>query len=638
MSERSPAALIKQGLTSGLAFGLAVTIVHLVIGIVLIVRLGMPPLTWFSFKSVPYELVLAAVAGLALCPIFLSSSRHARWLHSGGMAVVWLAMERWVAVDPSKPLMWIAPTLVGLVLLAIGRKLSARSAVAGPGVGAALVGLALCAPIVASIIRGDVIDDPDRGEARTGAPDVVMIVMDTTRTMSMSTYGYERETTPNFTAFADGGLLFEDPTAPATWSLPAHAALFTGTFPSFNNAHGEHRYLGPDLPTVAEVFAGAGWETRAFTANPHIADSFGLTRGFAWTDQAWITGTSGRAFSFIYRFLDTLGFGSDDKGGGQVVTNINNWLDNRPDDAPPAFVFVNFLEAHFPFHQLPKQFREAYQDRPISELREAGQITFGVQFGRQLTEEEYAQIHQPITDLYDGGVLYTDYLVGQVLDAWKGRGTYDDTIFVILGDHGEMVGEHGSFGHVTSVYDQDLRVPLAFRYPKKIKPGSRVPRAVSTLGTMATLLTLADVEVPDTVHMGSLLPALDPENTTAGIPIISERYEEHMLSARFAEGTANGEGPLVNPRGRFRIYRQDNWKFVQHSGGGKWLFDLEADPGEMQDMARSFGNEVERLEGEVKLWQAKHKLPALSAEVAAGDVPEMSAEEEAALRALGYIE
>jgi arylsulfatase A-like enzyme len=631
MNERH---FLLRGLLGGLAWGAAVAITHLGHGIGLILVLGQPPLTWFAAKGTLVELVLGVVAGLVLSPLY-KLPKGGEFAHPAALCALWLVVERIVAVDPSKPLMWIAPSVVALVFVVLGMGVWRR-------LPALVIGTAVVTPVVllaAPEIRTAMAEKeapPELKPAKAGAPDVLFIVMDTTRSQSLSTHGYHRDTTPVLERLAAEGLLFEGATAPSTWSLPAHAALFTGTFPSFNNAHAETRMLGKTFPTIAEVFADAGYVTHCFSANPHISEAFGLTRGFHYSDKAWMAGPGARQFSFIYRFLDYLGLGVDDKGGALVVDNIEQWWEERPDDGPPAFVFVNFLEAHFPFHQLPREYVYAYQDRPMSELREAGQIAFGAQFGRPLTAEEVEQIRGPLVDLYDGGIKYTDFLVGEVVDQWRERGKLDDTIVVVLGDHGEVVGEHDAFGHVTAMVEEDLRVPLIFRYPKAIPGGTRVEGPVSTVGTFATLTELAGIEHPK-VHVTSLLPAL--QGRPVGQPVIAERFEEHLLAQRFAPGTSNGKGPLVNPRGRYRTFRKDDWKYVLHSDGGEWLYDLANDPGELNDLASSEWQKLDELKEDLAFHAEELLLPELDAEVT-GEVMKVEDMDEATkkqLCELGYL-
>ncbi|RME24389.1 MAG: hypothetical protein D6798_11350 [Deltaproteobacteria bacterium] len=629
--------MLLQGLKGGLGWGVAITLVHLVQGIALIMVLNTPAMTGFAARTVPMELALALVLGLLTAPVTRLS--RSPWVQPLVLAAIWIGLERFVAVDPSKLPMWIGPTLGAIVVYAIGRVLWARRPAVVVGLAVAIPVIALAVPEVRDAMQPEIAPRQGAKAAPPGAPDVLFIVMDTVRAQSMSAYGYERDTSPNFDRIAREGLFFADANSAATWSLPAHAALFTGTFPSWNNANSETRFLDDKLPTIAETLADHGWQTHAFSANPYISDSFGLTRGFQTNDKAWMTGTSARNFSFIYRLVDATPFGgAEDKGGAQVVDNIRDWMRHRPADGPPQFVFVNFLEAHFPFQQLPREFLTKYQDRPMSELREVNQIAFGVQFGRQLTDAEFERIHQPLVDMYDAGVAYTDHLVGEVVDIWRDAGLLDNTVVVIVGDHGESVGEHGAFGHVTPVTEEVLRVPLTIRYPAAIPAGSRIDDAVSTVGIYATILDLLDIETPGVHQVGSLLPGLQGE--TVGKPVLAERYEEHMLADRFPEGTANGYGPEVNPHGRFRTLRSGDFKLVQHTTDGVVVFNLAQDPGETTDISANDKYTVQALLDELAEWQRKLGLPDLDAPIdAEKKLPEdLSAEEIEALRALGYME
>lgn len=637
MATPSPLDLLKRGFKGALGFGTAITLVHLFTGVMLMLVLNIPPMTSFAAMSIPMELGLALVVGMIFTPALLLP--RGDWIQPGLTTVAWIVMERIVAVDPSKLQMWIGPSVGGFVVYAIGRWIWSKKP-------AVVVGISLVLPVVLVFLpalkhsnEGPKELGGERKTAPAGAPNVLMIVMDTTRAMSTSAYGYGRDTTPSLELLAKEGLLFEDATAPATWSLPAHASLFTGTFPSWNNANAETRFLDDKLPTMAEWLQQAGYDTACFSANPYISDAFGLTRGFMENDKAWASGTGGRGFSFIYRFYDVLGLSSvDDKGGAEVVGNIDRWISHRGKGERPTFIFVNFLEAHFPFHQLPDEYLYAYQDRPIEELREIGQIAFGVQFGRQLTDEEYDYVRQPLVDMYDGGVKYTDHLVGEVIDIWRKNGLLDNTIVVVVGDHGEVMGEHRAFGHVTPVVEEDLRVPFVMRYPPRLPAGSKVSTPITTTGLFATVMDLAGLEPPAVVQIKSLLPGMDGDETV-GKPIIAERFEEEMLAGRFAPGTANGVGPAVNPRGRFRVYKWGPWKLVQHTTDPTALFNLEQDPGELNDLAASDPALVEELAADLSVWLGKLGLPELDAPLDAvrklpTDVGDAELE---ALKALGYI-
>jgi arylsulfatase A-like enzyme len=444
----------------------------------------------------------------------------------------------------------------------------------------------------------------------------------------LSAYGYARPTSPRFDALAASGALFLDATAPATWSLPSHASLFTGLFPSGHGAHEEHRFLDAGVPTLAETLAAAGWDTRCFTANAWISDSLGLVRGFAWSDEAWRAGDVGRSFNSMLRLLDRLGFGADDKGGGQVARNFERWMASRPAAVPPAFVFLNFIEAHFPYHQLPRDYLTRFTDLPPATLRTQSLALFAAQFGGGSIDP--ATVREGAVAMYDAGILYADALLGRVVDAIRQRGTLDRTVLVVLADHGELLGEHGDFGHGRSLLEPALRVPLMVRYPPRIPAGARVPTPVSTVGVFATVLDLLGLADSTPRHIGSLLGPI--AGAPGGGPVLAEQYVDHMLTA------TPRDDALMRPGERYRSYRAGTWKLVETRGGVPLLFDLATDPGETRDRAESDPAELARVAEELATWRKALGLPALDAGAARTPPPAMDAATRARLRALGYAE
>ena len=202
---------------------------------------------------------------------------------------------------------------------------------------------------------------------------------------AVSAWGAVEGTTPTIDRLASEGVLFVDATSPSTWSLPSHASLFTGRYPSSHGAHGEHLELDQRFPTLAQVLVARGYGTFCFTSNAWISDGLGLTRGFDWQDGSWKEeGGAGRNFVFIYRLLDRIGLLRGDKGGARVADNFSNWMRERPRNARPSFVFLNFIEAHFPYHQLPIDYAKRYTDRPMSELKDLSMALMAQQFGTSI--------------------------------------------------------------------------------------------------------------------------------------------------------------------------------------------------------------------------------------------------------------
>jgi arylsulfatase A-like enzyme len=455
------------------------------------------------------------------------------------------------------------------------------------------------------------------------------VVLDTVRAANTSAYGYSRPTTPTLERLARDGALFLDATSPSTWSLPSHGSLFTGLYPSVHRTDEDHRVLDTPSPTLAEVFAHNGYDTQCFTANPHISDTFALTRGFRSSDRAFLTGSASRSFTFIYRVLDLFGVSADDKGGAGVAENVERWIGARPADGPPTFTFINFLEAHFPYHQVPDAFLARFTSKTRRELRTTSLEAFGAQFGRPVTPAEAAAARPDALDMYDAGILYSDHLLSRVVDALERSGRLDRTVLIVLADHGELVGEHTLFGHGAGLYEPGVRVPLVVRYPARVRGGARVATPVSTVGVFATALALADLEPPAPVHVGSLLPALD--GMPAGEPVLVERAG--------TPGRPPTSAPLGQPQWRYRTYRSGTWKLAQTSNGDTFLYDLNADPEERQNLATRNVNDLVRLRTELATWTAKLGIPALDAigTAPSGAAPVDDATQDR-LRALGYAE
>ncbi len=551
------------------------------------------------------------------------------------LGLAWWGLERWVAVNsPVFAQLEVAPPALGALLVLLGLGLARRRPRLPWAIGVAALTAAIAAPQLH--LRATTPPEPPRAAlppARPGAPDVVLVVLDTVRAGSVSAYGYERPTSPELDALAREGALFLDATSPSTWSLPSHASLFTGRYPSSHGAHGEHRFLDGRFPTLAEVLAHQGYETFCFTSNAWISDGLGLTRGFAWQDGSWRDGRGpGLGFSFVHRLLDRLGLQESDKGGDVVVSHFESWARERSAQAPPAFAFLNFIEAHFPYHQLPHEYLWRFQERPYAELRSISLDLLGQQFGGRGLPA--ARAGPAARDMYDGGIAYSSRLLQRVVDALRARGTLDRTVFVVLADHGEILGEReGFFGHGPSLYQEAVGVPLLVRHPARIPAGVRVTEPVSTVGVFATILELAEIDRLPTLQVGSLVPLATGARDGGG-PILSELHTVQDLTAQ-----GRRSDPQMQSDRRYRLLREGSLKLVETSKGEAFLYDLATDPGETRDHAAARPAELARLRARMEEIRTGLGLPALDAPLAMGaEAPELDAATREQLRALGYAE
>jgi arylsulfatase A-like enzyme len=627
--------LLARGLTLGIAFGLAAATVELWLHLVPFIERRFGPGPLFFLQAAALQVALGAVLGLAASPLL--RLRGGEWIAVAGLALAWWGLERWVPVDsPLFRKLEVVPPLGGALLAGLGLLLARRRPLLPWAIGAALLLGAVAAPGL--YLRATTPPAPPRAEqppAPPGAPDVVVVVLDTVRARSVSSYGYERPTAPEIDALAAEGALFLDATSPSTWSLPSHASLFTGRYPSSHNAHSEHRYLDARFPTLAQVLERSGYETFCMTSNAWISDALGLTRGFSFQDAA-LKGRAGAGlgFIFIHRLLDRLGLQETDKGGGVVAEHFEEWARRRPADAErPAFVFLNFIEAHFPYHQLPREHLYRFTKLSYGELRSLSLDLLGQQFGGQGPPTEEAA--GPARDMYDGGVAYTSRLLSRVVEALRARGTLDRTVLVVLADHGELLGERGGFfGHGPSLYQEAVGVPLLLRYPPRIPAGARVKTPVSTLGVFATVLDLADLPAPPTLQAGSLAPLARGENGAPADPILSELHDfSNMVDMR------RFDDPQMRSDRRYRLLREGSLKLVALSSGEQLLYDLAADPGETRDLGPERPADLARMVARLEEVRAKLGLPALDAPLAAGEqAPELDEATKEQLKALGYAE
>ena len=624
---------LRRALAIGTLYGLAAAAIDLWLGVVRVTKLRMGPGPLVLVEDTLLLVALGAVLGVAGAPLLRSRRLAADLAHLAWLCAAWYAIERWLAIDsPLFALGVVArPFGAGVIVLAaiaLARLERARFA-ALPW---AIAGIAAIAGVVApaAYLAATTPAPPPRAAlpaAREGAPDVVLVVLDTVRAQSLASYGHARDTSATFDALAREGALFADASSPSTWSLPSHASLFTGRYPTSHGAHGQPSFLDDRYPTLAEVLAARGYETFCFTANPWISDGLGLTRGFAEQDASWkkkrgLGGLTGQ-------LLERIGLGADDKGGDAVVESFTAWRRARPADARPSFAFLNFLEAHFPYHVLPRDYRDRYTDRPTGELRRISLDILGQQFGGPDVDPE--EVGPAARDLYDGGVAYTDALLRRVVDALRESGGLDHTVLVVLADHGEILGEHGGFfGHGPSLYQHMISVPLLVRYPPRIAAGVRVEAPVSTLGVFATILDLAEIETPPTLQVGSLLPS--GSSGTAG-QVLSE-----MVAVTGPGARQGRDDPQMRMSHHLRAYRSGKWKLVETSQGAAFLFDLASDPGENRDLAAERPAELARLRAGLEATRVRLELPRL-AEVGKTAAPaELDEATQQRLRELGYAQ
>ncbi len=450
-------------------------------------------------------------------------------------------------------------------------------------------------------------------------PDVLVVVLDTVRSDKLSAYGYDKPTSPQVDAVAAAGVVFEDVTAPAPWTWPSHASLFTGKGSWEHGAHasitergvglaGGHWGLLPmrtDLPTLAEHFSAAGYRTVSLASNRFLDPKMGLTRGFELAETMPDRALAKRAVKEI-----------------------------AAQDSRPLFMFVNILLAHAPWEVYPAPWSGQYMEQ-LSAKESAPEwargylmtTTPGIDFYetapgtdrggyRRLMSGELTIPPDGMVmleDLYTGGITAADYLLHQILDQWTKQ--HPKGVVVVTSDHGEYLGEHGLWDHGKTVYSQVVQVPLVLAAPGRLPANRRVKTPVQLQDLYDTLLDLAGISADTPM---SLLPIIEGAKRPG--PILARAYASRPWREGFGGRFAHN----------WSLYREDDWALVSSEGGARELFDLSKDPGMESDVASAHPERVTEMAS-----RSDTAFP----ESASGDTKlEMSPDMIEELKALGYLE
>jgi arylsulfatase A-like enzyme len=438
-----------------------------------------------------------------------------------------------------------------------------------------------------------------------GAPNVLLLVLDTVRAENLSAYGYERPTTPRLAQLAQTGVRFDHVISTASWTSPAHMTMMTGQFPHELIEHWKDP-MGPGDPTLAEVLGGRGYVSGGFVANIEYAGhESGISRGFIHFEDypvslAELALSSSLAQAVVNNQTLRNLIGEHQILGRKMASDVNDdflsWL-SRQDGRRPFFAFLNFFDAHeiyLPPHPFDDEFgSEAERD-------ESGIWHFKRRAKLPHKKDATAAQIQAELDSYDGSIAYLDHELGRLFDELQRRGVLDNTIVIVTADHGEQFGEHGKFEHGNSLYRQLVEIPLIIRFPKRVPGGTTVPTPVSLRDLAATVLDLAGAE-PSGIGGGSLAPLW------SGAPLEGDR----TLLSEWSGGSLTALPPVSHPgllarsmafvrqklgietggkreiMVRTKSLVDDGFHYVRNGDGTEELYDFASDPKEEHDLARS---------------------------------------------------
>ena len=403
----------------------------------------------------------------------------------------------------------------------------------------------------------------------SGKPrNLLLISLDTVRADRLGSYGHRSAQTPRLDALAASGMRFERATTVVPLTLPAHCSLMTGTFPAWNGVRDNSGfYLSDEQVTLAEVLRDRGFRTGGFIGAFVLDRRWGIGQGFdRYFDE----------FD-LERFPNAASMDMIERPGSEVVDKALEWL--GADTKRPFFAWVHLYDPHAPY-EARKPFDRGFP--------------------------------QTAAGAYDAEIAYSDAQIGRVLDALEKDGRLAETLVIAVGDHGEMLGEHGEQQHGFFVYDAATHIPLIMAGPGV--PARVVGDQVRIVDVMPTALSLLGIAATKAMQGTNLMPLGRGERL--GLVAYSESWYP-----RYHYGWSE-----------LRAIQDERFKYIE--APRPEIYDLQHDPGELRNLSRESEHAARLGTFSAALEQYEARITGAGAKV----VPQtVDAEVEERLAALGYV-
>lgn len=415
---------------------------------------------------------------------------------------------------------------------------------------------------------------PAAATAQATGPNIVFIGVDTLRADALRLLNPQAAAqTPAMDAFAQDAAIFEHASAQASWTKPAFATLLTGLYPSQHTATSKTAAIPDAVETLAERLHAGGYDTRGFANNPNVYAAFGFAQGFnEYTELRprlrFLAPPSATRLSLyevmrkgqerifsslpvVKKWLGRLSITDFYQPASEVTRVGLDWLDNRPKDkTAPFFLFLHYMDPHDPYFD---------PDAP------------GGGFARARMEKPDAALQTAMQKAYVYGVERFDQGLGGLVDGLKRRGLYDNTVIMLVSDHGEEFQEHRGWWHGFTLYEEMLHVPLMLKLPGNGHAGERQTALVQQVDIAPTILHLAGLESGPQM---------------SGQPLYDATTGFHFPASAFAYAENDFEGNVLH------ALRTPNEKMIETSQckdqrlAPEEFYDLGKDPGEQQNLAQ----------------------------------------------------
>ena len=446
-------------------------------------------------------------------------------------------------------------------------------------------------------------------------PNVIVIILDAVRAKNISAYGYSTETTPCLDAFAAENVLFKRAFSPATWTIPTHASLLTGLYLSQHKIESmkADRYFNDGIVTLPTALRSHGYHTAAFSQNILFSPQYQLDgfHEFHDMDEIWkshpllrrlrwaFNESSTWQRSVVVRYIRKL------SGLRLFLDAMLNWIEAR-NETTPFFLMANVVNAHYPWAPPPEAlWREVGFKASILRNRELfAPKPYQFNSGKRPVTKTH---HHFWLALYNAAIAHVDQEVGRFLRRlrlWRG---WQNTIVVVTADHGELLGDYEDiFGHMLSLHDSLIHVPLIIRHPAY--PGRIVAeRVVQNLDLYSSILEWTgcptDTIPPAQLQRPGLSIAMQAPNDSGGVAFAEEDYTDSYNPIEGLLRVNPTMDPKKYPQRQISV-RTATHKYIWADDQPRKFYNLSSDPEESLNLI-NVNTSVEQaiLKNCTKLWK-----------------------------------
>jgi arylsulfatase A-like enzyme len=406
---------------------------------------------------------------------------------------------------------------------------------------------------------------------------LLFVLIDTLRADRLSTYGYDRETSPTLDKLAADGVRFAEHMSQSSWTKCSMASLWTGLYPVRTGVTRSPQGLPDEVTMPAEIIREAGFRTAAIWRNGWVGPGFGFSQGF----EVYHSPRSAPTPRSVRREKPTLGVSGTDQ---DVINSAIEFL--RAQGEERWFLYVHMMDVH-----------------------------------QYVYDEDTALFGTTYSDIYDNSIRWTDRVLGSLILDLDVRGLRDKTVIVVAGDHGEAFGEHGREGHARDVHAEVTTTPLIVSFPFRLEPGIVVDAPTENVDLWPTLLDLLKLPPLDVVDGQSRLPELMAAARNEPLPPRDTPRYAHLDQTW---GRSNQE-----PRPMVAV-KEGPYRLVRPHGAQGRLYDRTDDPLEQVDVSEDEPEVLARLQAFVDEYLERPPAPWTASDV---ELDDAQLEQ---LRALGY--